>query len=474
MRLTLVNTNLMRPLIAPIGLEYVAEATRAAGHEVALLDLAFADDIPGAVERHLRTADADLVGVTLRNTDECFFPNQASFVPRLADIVQAIRQHSAAPVVLGGIGFSMLARPVLDAVAADYGIVGDGEEALPALLDALAGMRDLASVPGLTGRGSGDRQRAPARANLDGLPAFRRDVLDHARYFREGGQGGFEAKRGCDRGCIYCAEPYVKGRRIRLRDPAKVGDEVEALLAQGVTHWHTCDSEFNLPPQHALAVCEEFARRGVGDRARWYAYCTVAPFDRDLARAMRRAGCVGVDFGADGGCDEQLQRLGRDYGAAEVAETARICREEGLVFMYDLLLAAPGETRETLRETITLMERLDPDRVGVSCGVRVYPNTRLAESVRAQGPLGRIPGVHGCVEGNDRLLHPVFYVSPGLGDDFGDYLERLIGGDERFLFANPAKAEQNYNYSDNQLLVEAVRAGERGAYWDILRRLKQR
>ena len=51
----------------------------------------------------------------------------------------------------------------------------------------------------------------------------------------------------------------------------------------GIDHVHTCDSEFNIPADHALAVCREIVRRGLGGRLRWYAYCAPLPFTAELA-----------------------------------------------------------------------------------------------------------------------------------------------------------------------------------------------
>jgi radical SAM superfamily enzyme YgiQ (UPF0313 family) len=139
--------------------------------------------------------------------------------------------------------------------------------------------------------------------------------------------------------------------------------------------------------------------------------------------------------------------------------------------MYDLLLGAPGETRESMKETIDTMKKLSPDRVGVSFGVRIFPQTKMAELVQKQGPLSENPNLRGAIEGNDNFFKPIFYLSAGLGPDAAEYLSQLIGGDERFFFVSPSGAERNYNYNDNSLLVNAIKAGYRGAFWDILRRL---
>jgi hypothetical protein len=83
------------------------------------------------------------------------------------------------------------------------------------------------------------------------------------------------------------------------------------------------------------------------------------------------------------------------------------------------------------------------------------------------------PNLHGTVEGNDNFFAPLFYLSSALGPDAQGYLSDLIAGDERFFFGATGDADQNYNYNENTILVNAIKAGYRGAFWDILRRLAE-
>ena len=71
-------------------------------------------------------------------------------------------------------------------------------------------------------------------------------------------------------------------------------------------------------------------REGLGEKLRWYAYCSPSPFSDELSRLMRRAGCVGINFGVDSGDDRMLRRLGRDFSGKDLIEVARICRENGM------------------------------------------------------------------------------------------------------------------------------------------------
>jgi len=71
------------------------------------------------------------------------------------------------------------------------------------------------------------------------------------------------------------------------------------------------------------------------------------------------------------------------------------------------------------------------------------------------------------------LLPPTYYLEPELGDDIEDYIEKLTAGDTRFMFGNRKNIDRNYNYNDNNQLVQAiVKQGYKGAFWDILRKIQ--
>ena len=474
MHLALINANRIKPPIAPIGLEYVAEAAHAAGHEVHVLDLCWEEDVDSAVAGFLGDSAFGLVGVSLRNTDDCPFASRDSFVADLAELVTKIRRHTEAPIVLGGVGFSVMPEEILELTGVALGVWGDGEFAIAALADCLeagAGWREEAArrpadLPGLVWHRDGEWHRHPPSGRpLNDLPPMRRNWVDTARYFREGGQAGIETKRGCPGKCVYCADPIAKGNRTRTRPPSAVVDELEALLDQGVDHFHTCDSEFNIPEDHAQAVCQETIDRGLGDKLRWYAYCSPVPFSAQTASLMSQAGCVGINFGVDSGDGRMLKRLKRGFGPEDILEATRRCREVGITVMLDLLLGSPGETRESVVRTVELMKESGAEQIGVALGVRVYPGTELCRQLDQDGP------VEGLV-GKGDALEPRFFLEPAVAPFVSELVDELIAGDERFLFFDPSRPERNYNYNANQRLVEAIAAGHRGAYWDILRQYR--
>lgn len=464
----LVNTNLMKPPVAPLALDYLASALE--GFEVNLLDLCFAEDYAQEIDRYFASNSVAAIALTLRNTDDTHFSGQDFFVPTLKEIADHLKSHTSAPLILGGAGFSIMPEAILQFCKLDLGIWGEGEYSLPLLIKKIAAGEGYRDVPGLIYRAKeGFRRNRPRYLDLKAMPPPERKTVDNRRYFAEGGMGSIEAKRGCAKACIYCADPLGKGRRTRMRSPKSVVDEIEALLHMGIDSLHFCDSEFNLPPSHAEAVCLEIISRGLGSKVSWYAYCSPALFSQELATLFQRAGCAGINFGVDSANDRMLRTLGRDFTVYDLEGTAGICHRQGIVFMYDLLLGGPGETRDSLRQTIEMMKRLSPHRVGAALGIRVFPGTRLASLVRREGPIANNPNLHGARD--DNFLAPVFYLSSTLGDNAPQYLAGLIQGDKRFFSAFADAGDQNYNYNQNELLVQAIRDGHRGAFWDILRQL---
>jgi radical SAM superfamily enzyme YgiQ (UPF0313 family) len=480
MLLTLINTNRMLPPIAPIGLDYVAGAARQAGAEVELIDFCLADDPAAAMAAYFARRQPDLVGLSFRNIDDCFWPGSVWFVPELAATVRTLRTLTDAPLVLGGVGFSIFARQIVEFTGADFGIRGDGEPAIVALLTELKGSRRFKRVDGLVWWQDGTlRVNRPSWPQELAVPTCR-DMIDNPTYFRRGGQIGLETKRGCNRQCIYCADPLAKGTLLRGRKPADVADEVETLLAQGVNVLHLADSEFNVPGEHAQAVCEELIRRRLGERVRWYAYLAAVPFDAALAESMRRAGCVGINFTSDAASVAMLATYRQPHRREDLMTAVRLCRANGIAVMTDLLLGGPGETPETAAESIGFFKELDPDCAGAALGIRLYPDTPAAAIVAAEGPLETNAGIHRCYEGPIDLLRPTFYVAPTLGPRPARLVRELIAGDPRFFEPADDAPEAiagddpcaDYNYNQNQPLVDAIAQGARGAYWDILRRMR--
>ena len=108
----LINTNVSKPPVSPVGTEYVGETLVEAGVSVRLLDFSFVADWKAALARELEEEPV-LVGLTVRNMDDCSFATRKSFLPWIVEIVTELRQLTKAFILLGGVGYSIMPEAIL-------------------------------------------------------------------------------------------------------------------------------------------------------------------------------------------------------------------------------------------------------------------------------------------------------------------------------------------------------------------------
>ena len=404
MRVLLVSPNRLRhPYpVHPIGLDHVAGAL-APAHDVRIVDLCPLEDaeLEGAIAEAVRAFAPGVVGLSLRNIDDQDAFQRRGFVAEAAEVVRTVRAVTAAPVLLGGAGFTLFPEALLDAVSADFGVVGEGERAR-GLVDALAAGRSPAGLPGVVVRG--ERAVRPPPLPAGARPRRADPAANPALpwYLARGGTLGLQTQRGCAFRCAYCTYPQLEGGVPRGFDPEAVAAEALDLQAAGARYLFLTDSVFNGAPDHALAVAAAFRRAGLG--IPWGAYFTPTVPAAGFYETLRAAGCTHVEFGTDALCDPVLRRLHKPFRAADVFVAHGAARAAGLHVAHFLALGAPGERPETLDETLDGCERLHDAAVFLFCGLRIYPGTALAEAAREDGQVA--PG--------DDLLAPRYYEPPAL------------------------------------------------------------
>jgi len=473
--LALINTNMMTPPIAPIGLDYIASAAKSFGIETEVLDLCLQENKQAGIEKFFRDKSPSLAGLSFRNIDDCFWPSAKTFLPELKNCIEKIKAVTDSPIVVGGVGFSILAERILQYCGADFGIRGDGEYAAAALYQQVTGGKKFDQVPGLLWRSGKEIIVNPPAWPEQISIKTKRDAIDNTTYFKLGGQIGIETKRGCNRNCLYCADPLAKGRTVRVRDPKEIALEAAALVQQGINVLHICDSEFNIPPEHAFAVCEEFIRTGLNRKIKWYVYLSTVPFSEALAEIMQRAGCVGINFTGDSASTKMLKAYRQMHLKSDIALAIKYCKQNNIKVMIDLLLGGPGETVETAKETVDFIKSVNPDCAGASLGIKIYPGTEMEKAVLSEGTPEENPNIKRKYDGKVDFFWPTFYISHLLGERPVELICDLIGDDKIFFPPTPEAATdiKDHNYNDNAQLFEAIKNGARGAYWDILQQIKR-
>ncbi|MEK6697982.1 MAG: radical SAM protein [Nitrospirota bacterium] len=401
------NRNTLPMPVMPMGACMVAEAAERAGHRVRLLDLMFEKDALRVVRSGIAASKPDVIGLSVRNIDNNDMASPVFFISELAALTKAVRAMTDAPIILGGAALSVMPEEILRSSGASLGVLGDGEVVFPGLLEVLARGKPVGGLEGIMYRENGAFHKTPCVtsgfSSDCAAPDYRRWVNISA-YRSHMATAPLQTKLGCQFQCVYCTYRKIEGSTYRLSDPASVADAAARLASSGQRDIEFVDSVFNAPYDHAVAVCEALARSKQGARLQ---SLELNPryFDDALVAAMERSGFVGMGITVESASDRVLQGLRKGFTSREVHRAAEVVRRHRIPCAWIFLLGGPGETGETVRETLRFAEtRIGPRDVAFfNIGIRVYPGTELETIARNQGALS-VP--------RDKMLAPVFYVSP--------------------------------------------------------------
>lgn len=409
MKILLISTNrntLPMPVM-PIGACIVADAAERAGHTVQLLDLMFTRDALAAIASAVTGFAPDVVGLSVRNIDNNDMRGTVFFLDDLRSIVNAVRAGTGAPIILGGAALGIMAEEILRLANVSCAVIGDGEMVFPLLLDSISRDRSFHDLPGVAHIENGTFHRnsraAAGFSTTCAAPDYQR-WLNVAAYRSQQATVPLQTKTGCQFQCVYCTYPKIEGGACRLKEPGTVAAAVARLAAAGHRDIEFVDSVFNAPLDHAMNVCAALAR--VGHKARLHSLeLNPLDFDDALVTAMERAGFAGMGITLESAADPVLRGLQKGFTSREVHHAAEVVRRHRIPCAWIFLLGGPGETEETVRETLQFAAtQIRPRDVAFfNAGIRIYPGTKLEAIARRQGVLSRSP---------EEMLSPVFYLSP--------------------------------------------------------------
>ena len=306
--------------LEPLGLELVAAAALARGHEVRLIDLQ-TENHP-AYFHILRTWRPDVVA---------FSCNYLANIPEIVDLSKETKQRwPNLRVVVGGHSASFVAKTILahSEGAIDCVLRGEGEAAMPLLLDAIGAGRTLQSLPGaVTPHGSG-----PKPVFVEDLNALRpaRHLLRHRRRYFIGPLdpcASIEFSRGCPWDCTFCSAWTFYGRSYRLLDPASVVEDLAALREPNA---FIVDDVAFIRAEHGMAIGEAIARRGIRKKYYLETRGDVLLRNKEVFRFWKTLGLNYMFLGLEAIDEEGLQRyrkrvpLGRNFEALEFARSLGI------------------------------------------------------------------------------------------------------------------------------------------------------
>ena len=437
-----VNTEEQPYPVYPLALDYLRGPLQQVGYKTRTWDARTDEDLVTLMQAFR----PDVALVSIRNADNNDSANTKNYLPAALAVVNTIKQHSVAKVVLGGSGYSLFPEEILAASHADCGITGAGEHVVVPLVDHLLAGTDPRALPGLVRR---DVFNPPSPPPATAVLAREPELVRF--YWEKGGIPGVQLKRGCPYECVYCTYPLLEGRKFLQKDAVAAVDEIQQFYEMaGVDQFFIVDSVFNAVPTLARAFGEELCRRKLP--IRWGAYFMPKGVTRDDLLLWKESGLDGVEFGMDTLCPSLLTDWGKGFTLADARQATQACVAAGIPCSMYLIFGGPGETHETMEQTIAEAQSVPKAVMVAFLGMRIYPHTRLHAIAHREG----------VIRDGHNLLEPKFYISPALNRDRLVARCNELGRQFNWLVVGPSFEKKT------RFAAQLRRRGRKGALWQEL------
>ncbi|MEL7372024.1 MAG: PhpK family radical SAM P-methyltransferase [Myxococcota bacterium] len=285
----------------------------------------------------------------------------------ILEIVEFIRRHDEdVTIIIGGPYVSNLPKMldresmegVLEYLGGDiYVISQEGEQELVAVLDALRRNERLAGIPNIAYRDGDEFVVTEAVVSRTELA---RNMVNYSLFAGHdvGELVSLRTAKSCPFRCKFCGFPQRAGKYTYL-DVELVERELDAIAAMGgVSTLTFIDDTFNIPKPRFKELLRMMIRNNYGFR--WNCFYRSDHGDDEAIELMREAGCEGVFLGVESGSDEQLKRMNKTARRHHYMHAIGKLTEAGISSYTSLIVGFPGETEQTIRESISLVEQAQP------------------------------------------------------------------------------------------------------------------
>jgi anaerobic magnesium-protoporphyrin IX monomethyl ester cyclase len=250
------------------------------------------------------------------------------------------------------------------------------------------GVVEMGGIKGLAWRGGGEVRvnlPRPFIADLDEMPMPKHELLPLEKYRMPMIKGPFTfvvTSRGCPAGCTYCIKHVSYQYSTRLRSPKLLMEELWGLKEQGINNIHMYADLFTVNREQVMELCERMIEEEIG--IRWTCNSRVDYVDEEMLRQMGRAGNWLISWGIESG-NEQILKHARKGAYPDKAERAlRWAKGAGIKNWGYFIIGLPGETEETIRETIEFAKKLPLD-IALFHVAAPYPGTPFFFEVVKEG-----------------------------------------------------------------------------------------
>ena len=365
----------------PVGLTYLDAALRRNNYGVLTKDY--------TLWREFRCLE------DIRNSVETFKPQFVGFsvmtmtrvsTYKAIKLVKGIDKNIK--IVLGGIHPNVMYRQLLENLDIDAVCLGEGDESLVELCDAWVKGKPIDKIKGIAFRKGNNvimTAQRELRRDLDNIPfpsydIFMKPEIKHVLMI---------TSRGCPNKCTFCCLDVLSRRLWRPRSPKNVAEEVEFIVKKypWVERIEFIDDTFTLDNQRVIEICKELIRRKI--KIKFQCQGRIKPVSREMFYWMEKAGFDQIGFGIETGSKKILASINKGITQEDCINALNILKEfKKLKVAKYLIVGLPGETWETVKETIEFIKKLQRIKrmeYFYASPLWVYPGTAVYELAKSKG-----------------------------------------------------------------------------------------
>jgi anaerobic magnesium-protoporphyrin IX monomethyl ester cyclase len=362
-------------LVPPLGMVYLAALMRDKGYDASFIDANILNLSKEQIIEKLHTIRPDYV---LYNTITDNLQDTISWI-------REIKKEYDKPVIIGGPHMEIYPRETLTHECIDYGVVGDGWETLPELLDALEHKKDITKVKGLVFRKDGEIIMTESRAktvSLEDVPFPARDLLPNEKYDTVLSKARpitlMITALGCPFNCTYCCTDT----NLRARSAEHIIAEVEECVNRhGIREIEFYDETFTVNRKKMNRFLDLVEEKGL--KFYWSVRTRVDCVDRELIGRMAKNGCIRINFGIESGDENVLRAINRNMSIETIRKSVKWSREAGIMTFGFFMIGLPQDTKESIEKTLNLMLELDLDFIQLN-KFTMLPHSKIYEDYKKE------------------------------------------------------------------------------------------
>ncbi|MEW6407094.1 MAG: radical SAM protein [Patescibacteria group bacterium] len=369
-----VYGNFQPPYHPSIGLGYIGAVLEKQGHNVKIIDI----DADRVTEDDLRKRivedKIDLAGIMVLTP---IFTNAV----RTAHI---IKKCSNVKVVFGGMHPTIMPQDCLKIKDVDFVVIGEGEQTILELINQIQGEGKFKDVKGVGFKKDEKiiiNENRPLIEDLDSLPFPAMRLFNNIKYTYPDAIASptfpIVTSRGCPGTCTYCSAQSMFGRKFRARSAVNIVDEIEKLIKDfGVKEVHIWDDNFVTIKERVLKVRDEIKKRAIFIKFAFPNGVRADFLDKDVIGALKEMGTYSIGLGIESGNNEILRRVKKNINLDKIKDAVKLAKKSGIEVWGFFMLGLPGETKETVNNTIKFAIDLDPDIAKFHI-LKPYPGTEV-------------------------------------------------------------------------------------------------